>query len=125
MLPEIKERFGIHERELLRMSNEMNRNSRTMSFVLTVMVVAILVLGLMIVVVAVNPVEESEYEVTPYSRIQSETDELYRIGGEQEVRAYVSRDACLSVHRINNELVLYWWCERFKMIEEAHVISVE
>ncbi len=57
MLPEIKERFGIHERELLRMSNEMNRNSRTMSFVLTVMVVAILVLGLMIVVVAVNPVE--------------------------------------------------------------------
>jgi hypothetical protein len=88
---------------------------------------AVVVIAIALVVIAhawtYDIAEGSTYQHTPYERIQSETDELYRIGGEQEVRAYASREACLSVHVVDDDLVLYWWCERFKMIEEAHRIT--
>lgn len=87
-------------------------------------VIAIAIAAVVFLHIGLHEVAEgSEFQPTPYTRIARETDELYRIGGEHEVRAYANNDGCLSAHRVGNDVVLYWWCDRFKMIDEAHRIT--
>lgn len=90
---------------------------------LVLIAVIVVLLGLGFLAGRVSADEGTMYQPTPHETIASDVAELYRIGGEQEVRNYASWQPCLSVHRVDDDLVLYWWCDRFWLIDEAYRIQ--
>lgn len=89
-----------------------------------VALVAVIVIAIMLVW-DVTISGATEFEPTPHDRIAGEVAayESFAQGAEltRMLRAYADRQPCLSMQLRDGEHVFFWWCSRFKMVDEVEL----